>query len=254
MSYNPPKTWLALIIGNSRLHWGLFNQETILKAWDTNYLTESTIKNLSKSQILQPIFPYLSSPFPPLFIASVVPAQTKLWQNYPHAKFMTLDEIPLKKLYPTLGIDRALSLLGAGETCGFPILVMDAGTALTFTGADNHRNLIGGAILPGLGLQFSTLTHKTGKLPNVDLPQKPPQKYAFNTSEAIQSGIIYTLLAGIKDFIEAWWCNFPESKVIFTGGDSSLLFSYLNSQFPEIAMQVIIEKNLVLWGMQKIIT
>ncbi len=227
------KTWLALIIGNSRLHWGLFTGKTLTQAWDTNYLSTPS-----------PPLPLSPSP---LFIASVVPSQTELWQNYPNVNFITLKEIPLNNLYPTLGIDRALSLLGAGETWGFPVLVIDGGTALTFTGADNHRNLIGGAILPGLGLQFSTLTNKTGQLPNVELPQQLPKRYALNTSEAIQSGIIYTILAGIKDFIAAWLQDFPESNIVITGGDRTLLFNHLKSQYP----QIIVEKNLILWGIQK---
>ncbi len=242
MLYQPQKTWLALIIGNSRLHWGLFNQNKLIKDWDTNYLsTPSPPSTLSSP----------SPHSPPLFIASVVPTQTKLWQNYPNAKFITLNEIPLNNLYPTLGIDRALALLGAGETWGFPILVIDAGTALTFTGADSNRNLIGGAILPGLGLQFSTLTQKTGQLPNVELPQQLPPRYTANTSEAIQSGIIYTILAGIKDFVAAWLKDFPKSNVVITGGDRQVLFNYLKSQYPQIATQIIVEKNLILWGIQK---
>ncbi|AFY53400.1 pantothenate kinase, type III [Rivularia sp. PCC 7116] len=238
MFSNPSKTWLALIIGNSRLHWGLFNQNKLIKAWDTNYLSTPSPP---------------STPSPLLIIASVVPSQTKLWQNHPNAKFITLNEIPLNNLYPTLGIDRALSLLGAGETWGFPILVIDAGTALTFTGADNNRNLIGGAILPGLGLQFSTLTNKTGQLPSVELPQQLPLRYAVNTQQAIQSGIIYTIIAGIKDFIAAWLKDFPESNVVITGGDRTVLFNYLKSQYPEIAAKIVVEKNLILWGIQKTI-
>ncbi|MEO1430739.1 MAG: pantothenate kinase [Cyanobacteria bacterium J06632_19] len=239
MFSNPSKTWLGLIIGNSRLHWGLFNQNKLIKAWDTNYLSTPSPPSPSSS--------------PPLFIASVVPTQTKLWQNYPKAKFITLNEIPLNNLYPTLGIDRALSLLGAGETWGFPILVIDAGTALTFTGADNKRNFIGGAILPGLGLQFSTLTNKTGQLPNVQLPKQLPPRYAVNTSEAIQSGIIYTILPGIKDFIAAWLKDFPQSNVVITGGDRTVLFNYLKLQYPKIAAKIILEKNLILWGIREIV-
>ncbi|MBV6627511.1 MAG: pantothenate kinase [Rivularia sp. (in: Bacteria)] len=240
MLSNPSKTWLALIIGNSRLHWGLFNQQTLTKAWDTNYLST-------------PSPPLPLSPSLPLFIASVVPTQTKFWQNYPNAKFITLNEIALNNLYPTLGIDRALALLAAGETWGFPILVIDTGTALTFTGADSNRNLIGGAILPGLGLQFSTLTNKTGQLPNVELPQQLPPRYAVNTQEAIQSGIIYTIIAGIKDFVAAWLQDFPQSHVVITGGDRTVLCNYLKSQYPEIATKIIVEKNLILWGIREIV-
>ncbi|MEM7713393.1 MAG: pantothenate kinase [Cyanobacteria bacterium P01_A01_bin.68] len=248
MLSNPSKTWLALIIGNSRLHWGLFNQNNLIKAWDSNYLP-SPHPPIPPS----PPLPLSPSSSLPLFIASVVPTQTKLWENHPNTKFITLNEILLNNLYPTLGIDRALALLGAGESLGFPMLVIDAGTALTFTGADSNRNLIGGAILPGLGLQFSTLTNKTGQLPNVELPKQLPQRFAVNTSEAIQSGIIYTILAGIKDFIEAWLQDFPESKITITGGDRNLLFSYLKSQYPQIAAKIVVEKNLILRGIQKTI-
>jgi len=44
---------------------------------------------------------------------------------------------------------RALAVLGAGKKYGFPCLVIDAGTALTFTGVDRDKKLVGGAIDPG---------------------------------------------------------------------------------------------------------
>ncbi|BAY85576.1 Baf family transcriptional activator [Calothrix parasitica NIES-267] len=80
-----------------------------------------------------------------------------------------------------------------------------------------------------------------------------PKRFAINTPEAIQSGIIYTLLAGIKDFIEAWLQNFSESKIAITGGDRNLLFNYLKLQYPQIVAKIIVEKNLILWGIQKTI-
>ena len=57
------------------------------------------------------------------------------------------------------------SFVRGGETGGFPMLVIDAGTALTFTGADANQCLVGGAILPGLRLQLASLGQKTGQLP-----------------------------------------------------------------------------------------
>jgi type III pantothenate kinase len=156
-------------------------------------------------------------------------------------------------MYPTLGIDRALALWGAAQTWGFPILVIDAGTALTFTGADANHHLVGGAILPGLGLQLATLSGRTGQLPTVELPQQLPQRYALNTQQAMQSGVIYTLVAGIKDFIEAWWRDFPQGNVAITGGDRTLLVNYLQSQFPEIAARLMVEQNLIFWGMRSLL-
>ncbi|MEH1927682.1 pantothenate kinase [Nostoc sp.] len=273
------KIWLALEIGNSRLHWALFIGETLYSAWDTDYLPESVIQQLAECQtlddLLEKIFPphqkiredwgnwgaeeenTSSSPSsrPPLLIASVVPSQTAIWQTYPNTRVITLDQVLLKGMYSTLGIDRALALWGAGKTWGFPMLVIDAGTALTFTAADANQCLIGGAILPGIGLQFAIISQQTGQLPLVEMQnfQSLPPRFALNTTEAIQSGVIYTLLAGIKDFIQAWWDLFPDGKIAIKGGDRTLLLNYLQALYPEIAPRLIVEPNLIFWGMREIV-
>ncbi|MBW4560353.1 MAG: pantothenate kinase [Mojavia pulchra JT2-VF2] len=276
-------TWLALEIGNSRLHWALFAGQTLDCTWDTDYLPELVIQQLANSKTLDDLPPEIFPPqkrnrkrgntkdiFPlsppplvppspcpplPLAIASVVPSQTALWQTYPYVEVITLEQVSLKNVYPTLGIDRALALWGAGKTWGFPMLVIDAGTALTFTGADVNHCLVGGAILPGLGLQFATLGQKTGQLPQLEtqaISYLPP-RFALNTTEAIQSGVIYTLLAGIKDFIEAWWQLFPDGNVAIKGGDRTILLNYFQELYPAIATRLIVEPNLTFWGMQKIV-
>ncbi|KYC36052.1 type III pantothenate kinase [Scytonema hofmannii PCC 7110] len=258
--------WLALMIGNSRLHWAWFTGKSDISAWDTDHLPPKVIHQLSNCKTLEdfithfppsltPLLPHSLLPTPySLLLASVVPSQTELWQSYPNVRVITLDQIPLQGLYPTLGIDRSLALLGAGQNWGFPMLVIDAGTALTFTGADANKRLVGGAILPGLGLQFKTLAQKTGQLPMVERQEQLPQRFALKTEEAIQSGVIYTLVAGIKDFVEAWRRDYPEGKIAMTGGDRTLLINYLQSQFPEIAARFYVEQNLIFWGMRAVLT
>ncbi|MEH2069285.1 MAG: pantothenate kinase [Nostoc sp.] len=265
--------WLALEIGNSRLHWALFRGETLDCAWNSDYLPESLVYQLAQSQTLNDlliaIFPtqYATgeytktntssslSSLPALLLASVVPSQTAIWQTYPNVRVISLDEIPLQHIYSTFGIDRALALWGAGKTWGFPMLVIDAGTTLTFTAADANQCLVGGAILPGLGLQFATLGKQTGQLPLVEIPNfaSLPPRFALNTTEAIQSGVIYTFIAGIKDFIQAWWKLFPNGKIAIKGGDRTLLINYLQALYPEIAADLIVEPNLVFWGMREIV-
>ena len=144
--------WLALAIGNSRWHWALFDGEIIKQTWDSDRPIENG-NELSQ-------FPKTDRPLP-LILASVVPQQTTLWQNYPDLRIITLEKLPLTGLYPTLGIDRALAVLGAGSVLGWPVLAIDAGTALTFTGADLRRRLVGGAILPGLMLASMFILYVT---------------------------------------------------------------------------------------------
>ncbi|MCC5655542.1 pantothenate kinase [Nostoc sp. XA010] len=261
---NTDNIWLALEIGNSRLHWALFVGETLYSAWDTDHLPESVIQQLTECQtlndLLEKIFPQGESltntlSLCRLLVASVVPSQTAIWQTYPNTHVITLDQVPLKGVYPTLGIDRALALWGAGKTWGFPMLVIDAGTALTFTAADANECLVGGAILPGLGLQFATLGQQTGQLPLVEMQNIAPlpARFALNTTEAIYSGVVYTILAGIKDFIEAWLQLFANGKIAIKGGDRTLLLNYLQALYPEISAPLIVEPNLIFLGMREIL-
>jgi type III pantothenate kinase len=230
--------WLALAIGNSHCHWAWFQANQLQVAWDTPHLNEATTQQLITSQFdfaqvqLAPQgidLPRWYQPLP-LRIASVVPTQTRLWQQYEPGHLLTLVNIPLKNCYPTLGIDRALALWGAIQTYGAPVLVIDGGTALTFTGADGLPQLIGGAILPGIRPLFQTLHQTTAALPEMPqstrLSTRLPDRWARNTAEAIRSGIIHTVTAGLVQFIADWRADYPHSPIVFTGGDGAQLLAW----------------------------
>jgi type III pantothenate kinase len=215
--------WLALAIGNSRLHWAYFRDQQIQQIWHTAYF-------LPTSDWRKSAQPNWSIPANiPLYLASVVPTQTAQWYLFAQ-KILTLADIPLQNLYPALGIDRALAVLGAGETFGYPVLLIDAGTALTITGVNADRQLVGGAIWPGLRLQWQALNQGTAALPAFQISEKPMNRWAMNTSEAISSGIFYSSLAGIKDFYSDWQGQFPETVLVITGGDGELLYFHLTSK------------------------
>ncbi len=239
MYQSPPSSilydypWLGLMLGNSRRHWAKLLGTTVLEAWDE--------ENTDQPPTLKDNLP--------LLLASVVSEQTPHWATSPQVRVLTLADIPLKGMYSTLGIDRALAVLGGGTHFGWPVLVIDAGTALTLTGADAEQRLVGGAILPGLGLQRSSLAQKTAALPDIEFPPHLPQRWAMQTSEAIQSGIIYTLLAGIRDFIEAWREQYPNSTLVITGGDRNLLLSYFTKQFPDTDIHPVADPHLIFRGM-----
>ncbi|MDJ0702511.1 MAG: pantothenate kinase [Leptolyngbyaceae cyanobacterium MO_188.B28] len=254
--------WLALIIGNSRLHWAGFRDAAFCGAWHTPHLSGSSVQHLVNQSFTPSAWnALLPSGIPPLglpdnqpielWVASVVPQQSALWRTYPQLQLVDRDRIPLQGIYPTLGIDRILTLWGAGESQGWPVLVIDAGSALTFTAATaNH--FIGGAILPGLRLQFRSLAQETAALPAIEYSgiDPLPIRWARDTSTAIQSGVIYGLLAVIQDYIIDWRRQFPDGQVLLTGGDSSLLLTCLQSKAPEIANQLKQDPHLMYWGMR----
>ncbi|WP_017659085.1 pantothenate kinase [Baaleninema simplex] len=229
------RPWLALGIGNSRLHWARFEGDNLVITWNTPHLDAEAIDRLQSSQFdFSPWGVVAAQGDLRLVVASVVPDRLKLWRSRVPLTNLSLDNVPLRGLYPTLGIDRALAVLGAGTRYGFPVLLVDGGTALTLTGIGSDRTLVGGAILPGLGLQIRTLARETGALPEIARGDDAivPQRWAKDTHTAIQSGITYTVLAGLRDFIEAWWQDYPNTPVVLTGGDGERLKKALIQRVP----------------------
>jgi type III pantothenate kinase len=224
--------WIGLAIGNSRYHWAWFLNTQLQSSWDTVYLDPLLI---SKSKLLPLDLQeeidreQIDIAALPIYLISVVPSQTAIWQQLPQVKQITLADIPLLNLYPTLGIDRALAIFGAGEIYGYPVLVVDGGTALTITGIDGEHSLVGGAIIPGLKLQFNSLLTGTAQLPAVELTNQLPPRWGNNTDRAIASGVLHTISAGIADFIYDWEQLYPHSQIILTGGDGEVITEYLRA-------------------------
>ena len=280
--------WLALVVGNTRLHWGFFDQERLVSTWHTPPLTAEIVNLLIEHRFQAEAWqqvdgltllaelglPQMALPPSALWVASVVPAQTALWASNLSVEVQR-SHIPLANLYPTLGVDRAINLLGAGNTVGWPVLVVDAGTALTFTSGISSAGqpaVYGGAILPGIRLQEQALTQKTAALAEAialsqsraeaadsqkntpAAPRSPsailPDRWATDTAGAIASGLAYGALAAVTDYLTDWWRQFPQGKAVFTGGDAPWLYALLQQKTPEIASRVQVDSQLMFWGMQ----
>jgi type III pantothenate kinase len=249
--------WIALAIGNSRYHWAWFLNTQLQSSWDTSYVGLDLFGSQSK---LLPLDlrteidrQQIDISKVSIYLISVVPSQTAIWQQLPQVRQITLVDIPLFNLYPTLGIDRALAIFGAGEIYGYPVLVIDGGTALTITGVDGDRHLIGGAILPGLKLQLSSLFTGTAALPEVKLPTQLPPRWSNNTNEAIASGILHTISDGIGGFIDDWERLYTHSQIILTGGDGEPMMGYLRSILPAaMTDRIRFDRHLLFHGFRAI--
>jgi type III pantothenate kinase len=127
-----------------------------------------------------------------------------------------------------LGIDRLLSAYAAANRFGPPVVVVDAGSAVTVDWIDGQGHFCGGAILPGLGLQSRSLQRETEALPELqwdgELELRLP---AQNTNDAIRSGILIGISAAIDELIirycDAAGAQIGEIQVALTGGDAATL-------------------------------
>lgn len=249
--------WLGLIIGNSRLHWALFEAEVLRHSWHTPHLNLVQAQRLRADDLLaaawQDGVPQSVAGQPlaalPLWAASVVPAQLSPWRSHPALQVLEAAQVPLDNQYPGLGIDRALALVGAGCRYGWPVLVVDSGTALTLTAGADQR-FWGGAILPGTALQLRALTQGTAALPAIELPvQGLPPRWADSTAGAIASGILYPQLAGLADYLSNWRQQFDQAPVVFTGGDGQRLLTALAQTAPALAAAACFDDTLGLVGL-----
>ena len=165
-----------------------------------------------------------------------------LWLNHE-------TPLPVVNLYETpetLGYDRMAAVVGANEQ--FPhrnILVIDAGTCITYEFIDSKGQYHGGNISPGMQMRFKALQQFTGRLPLVDTNgRKLPM--GRDTETAIRAGVLKGMEYEISGYIESMKHKYPELLVFLTGGDD---FSFDSS----VKSIIFADRFLVLKGLNRIL-
>ncbi len=120
----------------------------------------------------------------------------------------------------TLGSDRIAAVAGAvSEFVNANILIIDAGTAITYEYVSANNVYLGGNISPGIAMRFRALNAFTGKLPISDATCYT-QQIGSTTKNAIAAGVMrgvnYEVEGVIEDFLQK---NATKNIVILTGGD-----------------------------------
>ena len=158
--------------------------------------------------------------------------------------------IPLENLYRTghtLGKDRLAAVTGANNNYpGRNVLVVDAGTAITYDLVDEFNRYLGGNISPGLSLRFRALHQFTGKLPLVS-PKDELRLVSDNTEDAISSGVLQGMVFEIDSYVESLRSRFSDLMVILTGGDIKYFDKKLKST-------IFVDPDLVFTGLNRILT
>lgn len=142
----------------------------------------------------------------------------------------------------TLGVDRIAAVVGAIAKYGKgEMLIIDAGTAITYdyVGADGHYK--GGCISPGIEMRFKALNAYTGKLPLCDKDDYR-NDIGDSTRSAIASGVINGVKHEVMGYINAFSVKKDKiKKIIVTGGDYKYLVLPMKSP-------TFVAQNLVLEG------
>lgn len=130
----------------------------------------------------------------------------------------------------TLGSDRIAAVAGAhNKFPGMNVLVIDAGTAVTYDILRSDRVWPGGSISPGMRTRFMSLNTFTEKLPLVE-SSNSWEITGNDTVSAIRSGVQSGLIFEINEYIRTFKNKYKELKVLVTGGDGSFLADKLSHE------------------------
>lgn len=142
--------------------------------------------------------------------------------------------VPIQNKYKTketLGKDRLAAMVGAhSDYPGSDVLVIDAGTAITFDLIDAEGNFWGGNISPGLEMRFKALHQFTGKLPLI-CQDESNHLFGDTTDTAIRCGVQNGFLYEVETTIEKFKDFYKNLKVIITGGDANFFDGKLKNPF-----------------------
>jgi type III pantothenate kinase len=145
----------------------------------------------------------------------------------------------------TIGADRLANAAAVAALYGFPAIVVDFGTAVTFDIVSDRRDYIGGVIAPGLEAMTNFLYQRTALLPKLSL-KEPQRAIGKSTIDAMLSGAVFGYRGLVREIIARIRAEqFPRRKVhiVATGGYAQLIAG----QLPEIGA---VRPNLTLDGLR----
>ncbi len=234
---------LCIDQGNSSSKAGVFDADQLIEQYQFEKTDRSEIK---------PIFEKYK--IDNCILSSVVQRDDKIIDfiktntNY----FIELSHntpIPVKNKYKTpetLGKDRLAAVIGASFLRpDSDILIIDAGTAITYDFIDAQNIYHGGNIAPGINLRLRSLHEFTKKLPLVE-PEIESPLLGFDTKSAIVSGTLHGIVFEIDGYIDSLKIKYPKLSTFLTGGSTFYFDAKLKNP-------IFAERNLVLIGLNRIL-
>ncbi len=221
---------LAIDIGNSNIVFGVREDEEWLNYWriqtdqlktadEYKVIFRSLLKTgkISRSEIddivLSSVVPSLVRPFTEMLEELISNAKTVVVNPEIYHK------LPIKILNPyEIGADLVANAVAAFQKFGKLTMIIDFGTALTFTTIGKNDEILGVAIAPGLKTAVGALAGKTAQLPQIHLTP-PPSVLGKNTIHAIQAGVVYGFTGLVDSIIERTQNELNEKlNIVATGG------------------------------------
>jgi type III pantothenate kinase len=225
---------LAIDIGNTNIVFGIHSGEKWVSDWRIQTNTRKTADEyevIFRSLIFNGHV--LTGEIRSVVMSSVVPTLVQPFIDM-ISGFLNLrpvivgpeiyDRLPLGILNPyQIGSDLVVNSLAAYRKYGEFTMVIDFGTALTFTTIGREGLILGVAISPGMNTVVNALAGNTAQLPQVHLVP-PPSVLGQNTMHALQAGIVLGYAGLVESMIRRTEEELQHKlTVVATGGLSTVM-------------------------------
>lgn len=234
---------LIIDVGNTRVKAAVFEQDRIvdLCIFDKRKIISEIKKIIKKHQITSAIISSVA------FIS-----EKKIQKLKKFVKIILVSskiKTPFINLYTTpntLGVDRIALVFGA--VVKYPkknVLIIDAGSCITYDFVNEKKEYLGGSISPGIEMRYKSLNKFTAKLPLLEI-NKPKNFIGNSTKESINSGVVNGVIQEIEGLITQYKIKYLHLTVVLTGGDTNFLSKQLKSS-------IFANQNFLLEGLNEIL-
>lgn len=215
---------LAIDNGNTRTKLGLFEEGGELLRY------EMTMSEVAYQLVSSWVSEYPGRSVMAGWISTAGPWDPVGWEELKQMENFSIIPItaeipwPFAHRYQTphsLGADRFAAIVAACNLCpGKPVLVVDAGTAITYDVAALGPEYLGGAISPGIRMRYQALHEFTARLPFIEKSSTAPL-IGDSTTNSLKAGVQTAAAKEVEGMIEAYKNQLGDDLQVFlTGGDS----------------------------------
>ena len=247
---------IAIDIGNTNLHIGLFIQDeqksidsvpaqdnakikaTLSAAWDQCPVASSSAEGKRDAVVV---------------VCSVHPERTERFRQLVRD---TLDEriylvgedidLPITAWVDApkeVGTDRLVSAAAAYAVAEDAVVVADFGTAVTIDMVDAQGVFQGGVIFPGFDLAAQSLKDHTAQLPKVSV-SRPAEPLGKNTRDAINCGLYYSAIGALQEIVQRFsQRNGTWPQTVITGSGAQVIYQdceFIDSYVPHMVVKGIV--------------
>lgn len=132
-----------------------------------------------------------------------------------------------------IGTDLVANAYSAFKTFSRDCIVVDFGTALTFTTVSHEGYVQGVAIAPGIKTAMKALSSNTAQLPEIPL-ELPESALGQNTTHALQAGILWGYVGIVKQLLAKIRGELGDHYLAVATGGLSFVMQPLQGVFHQI--------------------